>query len=153
MRRHILFPNLRLCHALLVRAHGRNNTQRPRIDLPSSITHNTHHDLFPPFLPPGLAAVPLAQMRNVLDHTMHGAAEELLVFVVHGHNNKEFRAARRVIVDLTEGEARVLEIVGIASGSGISHMGEFAFGTVRAHVEQFFRDCIVEDKVAMKQSG
>ena len=59
-------------------------------------------------------------MRNVLDHTMHSAAEEFLVFVVHCHDNKEFRAARGVVVDLTEGKARVFEVVGVAGGSGIT---------------------------------
>lgn len=135
MSRNILFPNLCLRHALLVRAHRRNDTQCPRIDLASSITHNTHHHLFPPVLTPRFASVPLTQMRDILDHTMHSPAEQFLVFVVHGHDDEELRAARRIVVHLTESEARVFEIVRIASGCGVSHMSEFALSTVGAHVE------------------
>jgi hypothetical protein len=152
MRRHILLPNLRLRHALLIRAHRRNHTQRPRVDLAPSITHNTHHHLFPPVLTPRLASVPLTQMRNILDHTVHRPAEQLLVFVVHGHDDEQLRATRRVVVHLTESEARVFEIIGIAGGCGVPHMGEFAFGTVRTHVEQLFGHCVVEDKVAVEES-
>ena len=152
MRRHILLPNLRLRHTLLIRAHRRNHTQRPRIDLAPPITNNTHHHLFPPVLTPRLAAVPLTQMRNVLDHTVHRPAEQLLVFVVHGQDDEQLRAARRVVVHLTESEPRVLEVVRIACGCGVSHMGEFALGTVRTHVEQLLRDGVVEYKVAMEES-
>jgi len=152
MRRHILLPNLRLCHTLLIRAHRRNHTQRPRVDLASPIANNTHHHLLPPVLTPRLASVPLTQMRNVLDHTVHRPAKKFLVFVVHGHYDKQLRAARRVVVHLTESEARVFEIIRIACGCGISHMGEFAFGAVRTHIEQLFGHCIVEYEVTVEES-
>ena len=61
-------------------------------------------------------------------------------------------AARRVVVHLTESEARVFEIIRVAGGCGVSHMGEFAFGTVCAHVEQLFGHCVVEHEVAMEES-
>ncbi len=53
--RNVLFSNLCLRHALLVDTHGSNDAQRPRIDLSSAITHNTHDDFLPPFLAPSFA--------------------------------------------------------------------------------------------------
>ena len=152
MRRHILLPNLRLCRTFLIRTHRRNHTQRPRIDLAPSVTHNTHHHLLPPIFTPRLASVPLTQMRNVLDHTMHRPAEQFLIFVVHGHDDEQLRAARRVVMHLTESEARVFEIIRVAGGCGVPHMGEFAFGAVGAHIEQLFGHCVVEYEVAVEES-
>ena len=56
-------------------------------------------------------------MRNVSDDTMHGSREEFFVLVIHRHNDEEFGTAGRVVMDLSEGEPIILEIVGIA-GSG-----------------------------------
>jgi len=38
-------------------------------------------------------------------------------------------------VDLTKGETGIFEVVGIASGGGVSHVSEFAIVTVGTHVE------------------
>ena len=153
MRRHILFPNLRLCHALLVRAHRRNNTQRPGVDLSSPVANNTYHDLFPPIHPPGLAAVPLTQMRDILDNTMNSLAEEFRVFVIHGDGDEQLCSAWGVVVNLTKSEARVYKVVGAAGGGGVSHVGKFAFGVVCAHVKELCRDGAVDHKVTVVESG
>lgn len=143
MRRHLLLPNLRLRHALLVRTHRRDHTQRARVDLRPPIAHNAHHDLLPPVLPPRLAAVALAQVRDVADDAVHRAAEELLVLVVHRHHDEELRAPRRVVVHLAEREAGVFEVVWVAGRGGVPHVRELAVGAVRAHVQEFFRHCVV----------
>jgi len=153
MSRHTLLPNLRLRHALLIHAHRRNHTQRPRIDHAPSITHNTHYHLLPRICTPGLAAVPLTQMRDILDNTVHSPAEEFLVFVVHGDDDEQLCSARGVVVHLTESEARAFKVVGVAGGGGVSHVGKFALGAVHAHVKELCRDGVVEHKVTAEESG
>ena len=59
MSRNVLFANLCLRHALLVDTHSSDDAQRPRIDLSSAITHDTHDDFLPPFLAPSFAPLPL----------------------------------------------------------------------------------------------
>lgn len=54
----VLFPDLHLAHDLLINTHGSNHTQRPRIDLPSPVAHNTHNFL-PSILAPSIAPLPL----------------------------------------------------------------------------------------------
>jgi len=133
MSRNAFFANLCLRHALLVDTHGSNDAQRPHIDLSSAITHNTHDDFLPPFLAPSFAPLPLTQMGNILDDSIHSTTEELLVFVVHGHENEELRAAWGVVHDLTEGEAGSFEAVRVASGGGVAHVGKFALSAVGTH--------------------
>jgi len=116
MGRDILLSDLGLRHALLVRAHSGDDAQSAGVDLPSAITNNTDYDFLPAFLAPGLAPVPFTKMGDVFDDTVHSAAKEILFLVVHGHDDEEFCTTRGVVVDLSESEARVFEIVGIAGG-------------------------------------
>jgi hypothetical protein len=51
---------------------------------------------------------------DVFDDTVHRSGEQLVVLVVHGHDNEEFGTSSRFVMDLSEGEAVILEIVGIA---------------------------------------
>lgn len=129
----ILFSNLCLCNTFLINTHSSNYTQRPRIDLPSPIAHNTHHNFLPAIFAPCLAPLTLTQMGNIFDHTMHGTAKKLLVFVVHGHDDEKLGTARGVVHDLTEGEPVVLEVVRVTCRGRIAHVGEFALGAVRTH--------------------
>jgi len=55
-------------------------------------------------------------------------------------------------MDLSEGEAVILEIVGITSSGGEARMCEFALGTVSTKVEQLFGNGAVEDKIAAVES-
>ena len=112
----ILLSDLGLRYTLLVRAHRGDDAQSARVDLPSAITNNTDYDFLPAILTPGLTPVPFTEMGDVFDDTMHSAAEEFLVLVVHGHDDEEFCTARGVVVDLSESEARVFEIVWVAGG-------------------------------------
>lgn len=54
-------------------------------------------------------------------------------------------------MDLSEGKAVILEIVGIAGSDGVTHMGEFALGTVSTKVEEFLENGAVEDKIAVEK--
>ena len=92
-------------------------------------------------------------MSDVFDDAaMHGSGEELLVFVVHGHDDEELGTAWRVVVDLAESEAVVLEIVGIAGGGGVAHVSELALGTVWAEIKKSLGDWVVEDEVTVEES-
>lgn len=134
MRRNRLPINNILRNPILIRPHRRHHTQRPRINLLPPIAHHTHHNLLPPVLPPRLAPVPLTQMRDILHHAVHSAREQPVVLVVHRHDDEEFRAPRGVVVHLTQGEAGVFEVVGVARRGGVAHVGEFAFVALGAHV-------------------
>jgi hypothetical protein len=90
-------------------------------------------------------------MRDVLDHTVHSAAEELFVLVVHGHDDEQLCTARRLVVDLAKCESRVFKVVGVAGGCGIPHVRELALIAECAHVEELLRDFVVEDEVAVEE--
>ncbi len=62
------------------------------------------------------------------------------------------QTAVKQIMDLSESEASVLEVVGIAGSSRVAHMGEFAFGAVCTEIEKFLGNGIIEDKVTVEES-
>ena len=45
-----------------------------------------------------------------------------------------------------------LEVIGIACGGGVSHMGELSFVAHGAHVKQLCRHWAIENKVSVVQS-
>jgi hypothetical protein len=90
-------------------------------------------------------------MCDILDHAMHSTAEQLLVFIVHCHDDEELRPARRVIMDLAERKTLILEVVGVACSSRVAHMCEFTLVAKGAHVKQLGRDSGVEDKVTVEK--
>jgi hypothetical protein len=69
-------------------------------------------------------------MGDIFHHAMHGAREKLFVLVVHGHDDEKFGTTWGIIVNLSKGKSLVLEVVWIASGGGVAHVGEFAIGTM-----------------------
>ena len=90
-------------------------------------------------------------MSNVLDDPMHGSAKQLLFFVVHRHDDEQFRASRRVIVDLSQREPSIFEVVGVARRGRVPHVRKLALVAQRTHVEQLGGYSRVEHKVAMEQ--
>ena len=54
-------------------------------------------------------------------------------------------------MNLTEGEAIILEVVRVTSRSRTTHMGEFVLIFVNAVVKQICRDCGVEHEVSMEK--
>ena len=90
-------------------------------------------------------------MSNVLDDPMHGSAKQLLFFVVHRHDDEQFRASRRVIVDLSQREPSIFEVVGVARRSRVPHVRKLALVAQRTHVEQLGGYSRVEHKVAVEQ--
>ncbi len=121
------------------------------IDLHAPITDNAHHDLLPTLLAPRPRTIPGAQMRNVLHDSMHRPAEQVVLFVVHGHDYKQLRSSRGLVEDLAERETVILKFIGIASCGRIAHMRKFAIVLKLAAVEQFLRDLSVEDEVTMRK--
>lgn len=85
---HVLLVDLRFRNPLLVASHSRQHAPRAWVDLPTTVADDADYDLLPCVLAPRLRAGPTAQIRNVLEHTAHGAREEYLVLVVHGDDNK-----------------------------------------------------------------
>jgi hypothetical protein len=150
MSRHLFLINLILRNPILICSHSSNNTQGPTINLAPPIADNTNHNLLPPFLSPRLTLIPRTQMRNILDNAMHRATKEFFVLVVHRHDDKELGPARRIVEDLTEREAFLFKVVGIASRTRVPEMGEFALGTVCAHVEEFGGNGLVKDVITVE---
>ena len=89
-----------LGYSILIGAHSSDDTQSPRVNLGSTVANDTNDDLLPALFTPCLTAVAFAQMRNILDDTVHGAAEEILFLVVHSHHNEQLCASRRVVMHL-----------------------------------------------------
>jgi len=86
-----------LSDSLLVDAHSSDCTQCARVDFGTSIGNDAHDDLLPSVLTPSLTPISFAQMGDILHNTMHRSGEELLVFVVHGENDEQFRSPGRVV--------------------------------------------------------
>ena len=121
--------------AVLVGTNGRNSAQRARVDLLTPVADDTNDDFLPGVLSPGLAAIALTEMSDVLHNTVHGARELRVVLIVHRHDNEELRPAGRVVVHLAQRESVVLEVVRIARRSRVAHMCELAVVFVCAEVE------------------
>jgi hypothetical protein len=89
-------------------------------------------------------------MRNILDNAMHRATKEFFVLVVHRHDNKKFSPTRWIVEDLAECEPFLFKVVGVASRTRIPEVGEFALGTVCAHVEEFGGNGLVKDVITVE---
>ena len=115
------------------------------------ITDDTNHNFLPCIFTPCLTPVPLTQVGNVFHNTLHRTAKQLLVFVAHRHDNKQFRASWWVIMDLPQRKPSVFNVIGIARRRRVPHVCKLALGARRTHVEQFGGYSRVEDKIAMEQ--
>jgi hypothetical protein len=82
---------------------------------------------------------------------VHGPCEQAVVFIVHGHDDEQLCSTGRVIVHLTEGETVVLEVVRVASRSGVAHVRVLALIFVDAEVKQLCRDRRIKHEVAMEE--
>lgn len=54
-------------------------------------------------------------------------------------------------MDLSECEPGIFEIVGVACGCGVTHVGELAFVAHCAHVEKLLGDFVIEDEVTVEE--
>jgi len=91
-------------------------------------------------------------MGHVLHDAVHRPAKELLVLVVHRHDDEQLRATRRVVEDLAKREPVGFEIVGVTGGCGITHVCVLAVGTEGAQVEKLGWDGDVVDEMAVEES-
>jgi hypothetical protein len=142
----------RLCYTILISAHCSNHTQRPRVSPGPPIADNTHDEFLSPVLAPRLAAVALAQMRNILDYTKHRPAEPFFLFVVYGYDDEKLRPARQIAMCLAQGKPLVLEFLRIACYGRITDMCEFTLIALFTHVEQLCRYGGVEGNFAVEES-
>jgi len=74
-------------------------------------------------------------MRHVLDDAGHRPAKELLVLVVHRHDDEQLGATRGVAENLAEREPVEFEVVGVTGGR-ITHVRVLAVCAGGAHVEE-----------------
>ena len=137
--------------ALLIGAYCRNNAQGSRVDLLTAIADDADDHFLPALLAPGLTAITLAQISNVLHNAVHRPCEEAVILVIHGHDDEQLSSTGRVIEHLAKSETIVLEVVGVTRCRGITHVGEFALFLVYAKVEQLSRDLCIMHKVSMKE--
>jgi hypothetical protein len=137
--------------AFLIGTDGCDDAEGSRVDLRTAVADDADDDFLPALLAPGFASVAFAQISNVLHDTVHGPCKEAVVLIIHGHDDEQLRSTGRVIVDLTERESIVLEVVRVASSGGISHVGVFTLILVYAEVKQLCRDSRIKHKVAMEE--
>lgn len=154
VRGDILAIDLLLRNAVLVDAQAGKHGPRPGVDLGTSVADHAHDDLLPRLLAPRLAVGPRAHVFNVLEHTDQGPGEEELILVVHRDGDKELRVSRLGKEFLTQREALVVEIRGIARRSRVAHMRKLVacrWLRVRHLVQELRGDWAVEHKVAVEQ--
>ena len=90
-------------------------------------------------------------MRDVLHHAVHRPTKQVVLLVVHRHDDEQLRSPRRLVEHLAQSEPIVHEVVRVACRGTIPHVRELALGAVRAAVEQLLRDWRVEDEVTMEE--
>ena len=78
---------------------------------------------------------------------IHGAQKENVIFVVHRHDNEQFRVTAHEI--RPQRVAHCFELVRIAGRCGIPHLGHF-LDVVFARRDDVRRDGYVKDEVAAK---
>ena len=140
-------------NAFLIRAYGRDHAKGTRVDLLPTVSDDADHHFLPTVFTPGLAAIPLTQISNVLHDTMHRPRKQAVILVVHGHDDEQLRSTRRIIMHLTEGEAIILKVVRVTRRGRIAHVSELALIFMNAEVKELCRDRRVEHKIAVKESG
>lgn len=91
-------------------------------------------------------------MGDVLHHAVHRPAEELFVFVVHGHDDEQLGPPRRVVQHLPERESFLHEVVRVTRRGRVPHVRELALITLLTHVQQLGRHLRVQYQVSVKQS-
>jgi hypothetical protein len=81
------------------------------MDLGATVCNDAHDYFLPSIAAPRLGSVAGTQVGNVLHDGVKGTRKEEVVFVVHGHDDKDLCLA---VVDLlTECEFFLLKVVGI----------------------------------------
>jgi hypothetical protein len=149
--RDVLAVDLLLRNALLVHAHTGQQRPCPGVDLGTTVADDAHDDLLPGVLAPRLALGPLAHVLDVLEHTDHGAREQNLVLVVHGHHDEELGVPWLAEELLPEGEVVFVELGRVACRSRVAHVGELIALAVGQLVQQLRGDRAVQHQVSAVQ--
>jgi hypothetical protein len=64
-----------LRNAFLVRSYSRNNAERSRIDLLTTVADDANDHFLPTLLSPCLAAITFTQIRDIFHNAVHGPRE------------------------------------------------------------------------------
>ena len=114
-------------NAFLIRASGRDDAKRTRVDLLVPIAGEEDHHLLPTILTPRLAAIPLAEISSILHNAIHRPRKHAATLVVDGHDDKQLCSTRGAIMHPTEGEAVIFKAARVTSRGRIAHVSELAF--------------------------
>src|SRR5207302_7138589 len=77
MRRHRLLVDDISHDALPIHASGRNNVERSRVELPTTVADDVNDHLLPAVLTSRLAAIVLTQIANILHDALHSPCNRL----------------------------------------------------------------------------
>lgn len=154
MCRDILAIDFVLCDSVLVDTKSAQNCARPRIDLETTIAHDTNDNLLPSIFAPSLAGVSAVHILNVLYYADHCAREQYFVFIVHRDHDEQFCMSRLGEKALSKRKSLLVEVGRIASSCSIAHMCEFvSFGRlgVRDLIEQSRWDRAIENEITIEE--
>jgi len=136
----------------------------PFIDFASAIRNDANDDFLPAVCAPRFRSVAAAEVSDVLENPavryqywfvfasgagnarVHRSAEQDLVFIIHSHHNEEF--CMPAIEVRSKAVLGTHEIIGVASCSGVAHLGHF-LDTVHTLGNNMGGDLDVENKVAV----
>ena len=154
VRGDVLAVDLLLRDAVLVDTHPGQDGTGPRVDLRTTVADDAHDNLLPRILAPGLAVGARAHVLDVLEDAAHGAGEEDVVLVVHGHDDEQLGVPLLREEALAQGEALLEELGRIARGGGVAHVRELVSlrGVgVRDLPEELWRDGAVQHQIPVGQ--
>jgi len=120
----ILSVDLLLGDTLLVHTHTGQKSLGSGVDLGTTVTDDTDDDLLPRVFTPCLTVGAVTHVLDVLENTGHGSGKQNIVLVIHCHDNEQLGMAGLCEEPLSQCEVVVVEVIGIASRSGISHVCE-----------------------------
>ncbi|RUP34952.1 hypothetical protein BC936DRAFT_138516 [Jimgerdemannia flammicorona] len=144
-----LASNLSLGDTVLVSTLSAENLEDTRMNLGTTIGNDAHDDLLPAVRAPHLGLGAGAEMGDVLHDGVHCLEEKDVVFVVHGHDNEQFGVA--AIEVWAKCVAVLEEIVRVAGGSCIAHVGEFFASGVFDVAKEFVGNWHIKDEVALDE--
>lgn len=90
-------------------------------------------------------------MSNVLHDGTHCLDKQIVVFVVHGHDDEQFRLA--AVDGGSKGVALLEKVVGVTGSGGVTHVFELALTLEVDVLKQLLWDWAVHDQVSICQGN
>ncbi|KAI6752785.1 hypothetical protein HG530_013537 [Fusarium avenaceum] len=127
----LLAVDILLDNTVLVNTNSRKDIEGVLVSLIDTVENQAHNDLLPsrPTLVPECRLLEVDDIADVLHGVMQGSGKQNLIFVIVCNGNQQLSVsvihARSQIVTVLE-----CEVVGITSGSGVSHLMELLSATL-----------------------